>query len=479
VHNDASSPVTRLLAESLSGGLSRRDILKRAGALGLSAPLVGVMLSAQTHVAAAQDATPATGEPGSTIVVPEGLPTDLGGTTLNIILGQDGPVVPWEEAAVARFSEATGITVNRTSGPESATERLAQYQQLLAAQASDVDAMMIDVIWPGILSIHAVDLADAIGWQGAEYFERIVSNNTAGGKLVGIPWYTDAGLLYYRTDLLEAHGFDAPPETWGELTEMATTIQEAERANNPDFYGYVWQGGAYEGLTCNALEWQVSNGGGNIVEEDLTVSVNNPQTIAAFEQARGWVGTISPEGVTTYREEDSRGVWQAGNAAFMRNWPYAYSLGQAADSTIVDKFDVTLVPMGDGEGAQHADALGGWQMMASAYSQNQPGAIAFCQYLTSRELQRSLAIEQSRLPTIVDLYDDQEVLEVNPFFAQLKDVFLGGAVARPSTQTSDLYNEVSTAYFTAVNEILTGTAGDAAARVAQLAEQLEGIVSQL
>jgi trehalose/maltose transport system substrate-binding protein len=191
------------------------------------------------------------------------------------------------------------------------------------------------------------------------------------------------------------------------------------------------------------------------------------------------VGTISPEGVTTYREEDSRGVWQAGNAAFMRNWPYAYSLGQAADSTIVDKFDVTLVPMGDGEGAQHADALGGWQMMASAYSQNQPGAIAFCQYLTSRELQRSLAIEQSRLPTIVDLYDDQEVLEVNPFFAQLKDVFLGGAVARPSTQTSDLYNEVSTAYFTAVNEILTGTAGDAAARVAQLAEQLEGIVSQL
>jgi len=479
VHNDASSPVTRLLAESLSGQLSRRDILKRAGALGLSAPLVGVMLSAQAHVAAAQDASPVAGEPGSTIVVPEGLPTDLGGTTLNIILGQDGPVVPWEEAAVAKFSEATGISVNRTSGPESATERLAQYQQLLAAQASDVDAMMIDVIWPGILAAHAVDLSDAIGWQGAEYFERIVQNNTVGETLVGIPWYTDAGLLYFRTDLLEANGFEAPPETWTELEEMAQAIQDAERGQNPDFYGFVWQGAAYEGLTCDALEWQVSSGGGNIIETDLTVSVNNPQAIAAFERARGWVGTISPEGVTTYKEEDARGVWQAGNAAFMRNWPYAYSLGQAADSSIVDKFDVTLVPAGDGEGAQHADTLGGWQMMASAYSQNQPGAIAFCQYLTSRELQRSLAIEQSRLPTIVDLYDDQDVLEVNPFFAKLKDVFLGGAVARPSTQTSDLYNEVSTAYFTAVNEILTGQASDAAARVAQLAEQLEGIVSEL
>ena len=134
---------------------------------------------------------------------------------------------------------------------------------------------------------------------------------------------------------------------------------------------------------------------------------------------------------------------------------------------------------GYGDGAQNADTLGGWQMMVSTYSQNQPAAIAFAQYMTSREVQKSFAIEESRLPTIVDLYDDADVLEANPFFGKLKDVFLGGAVARPSTVTSDLYNEVSTAYFTAVNEILTGQATDAAARVAQLAEQLEGIVAEL
>jgi trehalose/maltose transport system substrate-binding protein len=479
VHNDASSPVTRLLAESLSGQLSRRDILKRASALGLSAPLVGVMLSAQAHVAAAQDASPVADEPGSTIVVPEGLPTDLDGAAINVIFGADGPSVPWEEAAIARFTETTGIQVNLTVGPQSATERLAQYQQFFAAQATDVDAMMIDVIWPGILATHAADLSGAIGWQGAEYFERIVNNNTIGDKLVAIPWYTDAGILYYRTDLLEKHGFDAPPETWTELEEMASAIQEAERAENPDFFGFVWQGAAYEGLTCDALEWQVSNGGGVIVEEDLTVSVNNPQAIAAFERAKGWVGTISPDGVTSYMEEEARGVWQAGNAAFMRNWPYAYAPGQEEGSVIKDKFAITLVPMGEGEGAQHADALGGWQVMVSAYSQNQPAAIAWAQYLTSRELQKSYAIELSRLPTIVDLYDDADVLEANPFFAQLKDVFLGGAVPRPSSQTADLYNQVSTAYFTAVNEILTGQAADAAARVAQLAEELEGIVAQL
>ena len=224
MRNAYESPVTRLLAESLAGHLTRRDVMKRAAALGLSAPLVGVMLSAQAHVARAQDA------PGSTIVVPEGLPTDLGGTKISVTLGADGPTIPWEEAAVAKFSEATGIEVTRVSGATSATERLAQYQQLLAAQAADVDAMMIDVIWPGILASHAVDLSGAIGWQGEEYFPRIVENNTVDGVLVGIPWYTDAGLLYYRTDLLAKHELAAPPVTWTELEEMAETIQDAERA---------------------------------------------------------------------------------------------------------------------------------------------------------------------------------------------------------------------------------------------------------
>jgi trehalose/maltose transport system substrate-binding protein len=207
--------------------------------------------------------------------------------------------------------------------------------------------------------------------------------------------------------------------------------------------------------------------------------VNNPQAIAMFERARGWVGTISPQGVTTYMEDEARGVWQAGNAAFMRSWPFAFAPGQEEGSAIRDMFDVTQVPMGEGEGATHAATLGGWQVMVSKYSQNQPAAIAWAQFLTSRELQKSYAVELSRLPTIASLYEDAEVLEANPFFERLLPVFEGGSVARPSTVTADLYNQVSTAYFTALNEILTGQAPDAAARVEQLAQQLEGIVSQL
>ena len=148
--------------------------------------------------------------------------------------------------------------------------------------------------------------------------------------------------------------------------------------------------------------------------------------IAAFERARGWVNGISPEGVTTYMEEDSRGVWQAGNAAFMRNWPYAYSLGQADDSTIKDTFDVGLLPMGTGEGAANANTLGGWQFMVSKYSENVDAAVEYAKFICSMEVQKSFAIEHSRLPTIVDLYDDAgHSGRESDFFARLKDVFLG------------------------------------------------------
>lgn len=362
------------------------------------------------------------------------------------------------------------------AGPQSATERLAQYLQQLGAGSGDVDVYQIDVIWPGIMAEHAVDLNQTLKEQTSQHFEAIVKNNTVNGKLIGMPAFTDAGLLYYRTDLLKKYGIENPPATWAELEQQAKKIQDGERAaGNPDFWGFVWQGAAYEGLTCDALEWQVSNGGGMIIEPDGKITVNNPQTIAAFERAKAWVNTISPPGVTTYKEEDARNVWQNGNAAFMRNWPYAYAAGQGADSKIKDKLDVTLLPKGDGPNARNADTLGGWQEMVSKYSKNQEAGVEFVKFLTSKEIQKSRAIERANLPTIAALYDDPDVVKANPFYARLKPVFQGGAVPRPSTVAADRYNDVSVAYFTAVNQILTGQK-DAKTAVADLEKELQRIM---
>ncbi len=410
----------------------------------------------ETATAEGMTETATTAGGSSTIEKPTNLSRDYDGQTITYITGANQLAEDYAKQMAAEFKELTGISVNVLRGPESATERLAQYLQQLGAQTSDIDVYEIDVIWPGILAQHAVDLGPAVQETGVTYFDRIMKNNTVDGMLIGVPYYTDAGLLYYRTDLLEKYNIANPPATWSELESAAKTIQDGERGANNDFWGYVWQGAAYEGLTCNALEWQVSNSGGTIVEPDGTITINNEQAAAAFDRARSWVGNISPPGITTYKEEDSRGVWQAGNAAFMRNWPYAYSLGQDDASPIKDKFDVTLLPKGDGADAQNADTLGGWQLMVSKYSKYPEASTEWVKFLASPYGQQQNAVQRSLLPTVAEIYNDPQVVEKNPFYPRLLPVFQGGAVPRPSTVTGELYNDVSTAYFTAVNQVLTG-----------------------
>jgi trehalose/maltose transport system substrate-binding protein len=305
------------------------------------------------------------------------------------------------------------------------------------------------------------------------HFPAIIQNNTVSGALVGIPWFTDAGLLYYRTDLLEKYGYDAPPGTWAELEEMAAAIQAGERAEgNADFWGYVWQGNAYEGLTCDALEWVYSNGGGQIISPDGMITINNENAIDAIDQAAAWVGTISPAGVTGFQEEDARNMFQAGNAAFMRNWPYAYSLGNADDSVIAGIFDVAPLPFGDsGHGAA---TLGGWQLAVSAYSENPEVAADVALFLTSPEEQKIRAVEGSFNPTVMSLYQDDDVCTASPFRCQLYDVFIN-AVARPSTATAPQYNEVSTLFFQAVHSVLTGDV-DALTALEELELDLEDLL---
>lgn len=478
------NPVNKLVQDAITGRASRRDLIKRGSALGLSASVMGVVLRAQSVGAqASPGASPEAAKPaGWSIVTPEWLRTDLAGSTVNVVLSSDGPGAPFDQAMSDHFAQATGATVNYIKGAESATDRLTFYSQTFAAESSDVDAAMIDVIWPGTLAIHSVDLSQQLQElqeAGAEFFDRIVQNNTVNDQLVGIPWYTDAGLLYYRTDLLEKYGLSAAPATWQELQDMATQIMEGEVGANSAFAGFTFQGSAYEGLTCNGLEWQYSNGGGTIVDENAEVTVSNDQAKAAIELAKGWVGTIAPSAVTGYKEEDSRGVWQGGNAAFHRNWPYVYSISAADDSDLQGKFDIAQLPKGDGEGATNAATLGGWQMMVSKYSQNQDAAKEFAKFACSPEVQKARAIERSLLPTIGGLYQDADVLAANPFFEQLFDVFSSGSVARPSTATADLYPQVSVAYFTKLNEILTGQQADVGQAIDDLAGEIEDILQDL
>ncbi|WP_029030831.1 ABC transporter substrate-binding protein [Salinarimonas rosea] len=377
------------------------------------------------------------------------------GASISISCGALGQELDICRDGAEAWAEATGNSVTVVSTPNSSTERLALYQQLLAAGAADIDVFQIDVIWPGILADHFIDLAPFMDGQQDEHFEAIVENNTIEGRLVAMPWFTDAGLLYYRSDLLEKHGFEVPT-TWQEMTETARAIQEAERAEgNSQMWGFVFQGRAYEGLTCNALEWIDAFGGGSIVNAEGEVTIDNPNAVAALELASTWIGYIAPEGVLNYAEEEARGVFQSGNAVFMRNWPYAYPLANGADSPISGNVGVAALPKG-GEEGKNTGTLGGWQLAVSRYSEEQEAAADLVRYLTSYEEQKRRAIVGAYNPTIAALYEDQEVLDAVPFFGDLYDTFVN-AVARPSRPTGESYNRVSAEFWEASHNVLTGS----------------------
>jgi len=182
-------------------------------------------------------------------------------------------------------------------------------------------------------------------------------------------------------------------------------------------------------------------------------------------RAAKWVNGISPEGVTTYAEQETLNVWTAGNSAFARNWPYMYAASQDSDST-KGKVGFSPLPKGDDPEDKSAATIGGWSMMVSKYSKNQDAAIEFVKYMVSPELQLSYAIERTHMPTIPAVYDDPTLAAASDFIPQMKSIF-EGAVGRPSAQTADLYPELSTVFYQQLNQALSGakSAADAAAQM--------------
>jgi trehalose/maltose transport system substrate-binding protein len=380
-----------------------------------------------------------------------------------------GPAGEMEKAATNQFNKDTSVQVQFTQRPQDATEALALFQRFFQGQSSDIDAMSVDVIWPGILAPHLVDLSQRLGDEAKQHYPGIVQNNTVGGKLVAMPYFSDFGMLYYRTDLLQKYGLSQPPATWDELNQQAAKIVDGEKASNPNLAGFVFQGKAYEGLTCNGLEWIASSGGGTIADQSGKVTVNNPQAAAILNNIKGWIGNVVPRGVTNYQEEDARTTFGGGSAAFMRNWPYAYSLSNTADSPVNGKFDVAPLPAQPGN--RHVGTIGGWGQAVSRYSKAQDAAIQYIRYLVSPDVQTWRAIAGSFVPTIPTVAEQPEVLAVQPYLSRMAEV---ERVGRPSAVFGEQYNQASTAFFQGVSQILGGQ--DAAQVLPDIQRKLEALL---
>ena len=367
--------------------------------------------------------------------------------------------LPRAEREFREFSRETGIAIQHSPVPETLFSSLDPLPQLdllrrvLQEGGARPDVLNIDVIWPGILADDLIDLRPYLATELSSPDPELVSNYTVNGKMVAVPYHTHVTVLAYRTDLLREYGYSHPPETWDELESMAARIQAGERAKGTkDFWGYVWQGAASEGLTCNALEWQVSEGGGRIIEDDKTISVNNPAAIRSWQRAAHWIGTISPPAVLAYRETDSLNVWDSGNAAFMRSWMTGDRLIHPRESPVRDRTGYTSMPGGRGG---RVGTLGGFGLAVSRYSAHPREAVALIRFLIAQELRSKAELSHSDSATKPQLYDLPHILQAYVPSAELSR-HSSRLVTRPSDVSGHVYEEVSRGYIQAVYSVLTG-----------------------
>jgi len=452
--------------------VKRPTLLAVSGSIGALALIASLAIAAAGSAGTASTAaTATTAESLVATINPPRVPNaaaikkQYGGRSITFL--GDGPVGKShtrDQLLVKKFSQDTGIKVKLVPHPVDSSAAYSQLARTFSANSSAFDVVMLDVVWTGAFAPYLYNLKRVMAKQAKLHSKGIILNNTVRGKLVAMPWFGDFGILYFRKDLLTKYGYSGPPTTWAQLGTMAKKIQDGERANNANFYGFVYQGNAYEGLTCDSLEWLASSGGGQFIDGGK-VTINNPKAAAILNLQRSFVGTITPRGVTTYQEGESEKAFTAGNAAFMRNWPYAYAIGQ--DGPIKGKFDVTTLPR-TGANAP-VGTVGGWQLGVSSFSKQPLAAVELVRYLTSPAVERFDAIYNSNVPTIPSVATLPAVRKVNPWLKP--EIANVKRVTRPSRYLGTKYNQGSQIIYQGINQILNGQ--DATSVLPGVAQRLE------
>ncbi len=373
---------------------------------------------------------------------------------ISFMIGGSPREFSWWEKILDRFEAKTGVTVNMVRLPADTDQKKQSMLLALRAEQADPDVLLMDVAWIGqMAAADWLEPLDARGVDAAAYFPKIVDlADTHQRDLIALPVYVDAGMLYYRTDLLESYGFDGPPETWSELRDMAAKVQAGERDENPDFWGYVWQGAQYEGLICNALEVFVSAGGGFFDDRMRPVvdSAPNRRALAYMVSLVQDAEVSPPNTYTDMKEEEVRILFQNGNACFERNWPYARRLHAEEDSAVQGRFGMATLPSFPDH--ESASTLGGWHMGVSRFSDNKDAAARFVEFVTSYGTQKDMLRELGLNPGRPDVYEDEELLTEEPALRTLRDVFMQ-AVPRPQVP---YYSAVSAVLQNHINAALAG-----------------------
>lgn len=344
--------------------------------------------------------------------------------------------------------ENPDVDVEMIKGPTSTDTREVMYVTSFLAREATYDLVLMDIIWLPKFAKQGW-LLPLDDWFSQEEQEEFIPGDIKGsyyqGHIYRVPLQTDAGLLYYRKDLLEEKGYK-PPDEWDEFIKIAKKLQ-----NPPQLWGFVFQGKQYEGLVCNFLEI-LRSFGGDIFDEKGNLVLNSPQSAKALKFIYELIHMhkITPQGVTTYEEEETRHIFQEGRAIFCRNWPYMWSLAQSQDSPVKGKIGIISLP--HKEGYTSSSCLGGWGFGISKFSRNKEACIKFIKYITSYEAQKRLHFKSGIVPTRKALFEDEDILKESPHYRQLYQTLLS---AKPRPVHPD-YVQISDILRRYIHKVLLG-----------------------
>jgi ABC-type glycerol-3-phosphate transport system substrate-binding protein len=345
-----------------------------------------------------------------------------------------------------RFQEANpALTVALRATPDAADQRHQLYVQWLNARADDPDVLQLDVVWtPEFAAAGWIASLDRFSPPVERYFDAAIAAHRWNGSLYALPWFSDVGMLYWRTDLVP-HA----PRDLDELTDLASRAQQEHGVP----FGFVWQGARYEGLVTVFLE-HLGAFGGAILDAEGRVAVDSDAAVKALTYMRHSVDVdrVVPPDVLTWQEEQTRFAFQNGQAVFMRNWPYAYALMEdPTQSKVAGRFAVA--PMPRAGGGMATAALGGSALAINAHSDRQSDAYRLVDYLLQPEQMLERARVAGQLPTRPALYETRALaVALTMPLADARTV-LERAVPRPVTP---VYSELSGILQIALHRALTG-----------------------
>jgi multiple sugar transport system substrate-binding protein len=312
--------------------------------------------------------------------------------------------------------------------PESADAQRSQMIQNAETQSDAYDLISVDNVWTAEFAAnrYIVELPEE-EFPVDEMLEPVIDSARYLDKLYAIPQASDGGMLYYRTDLLEAAGIAEPPGTWQELIDQCEQIQATPAGEGVDCYAGQFE--KYEGLTVNASE-AINSAGGVVTDETGKPNVNTPEAAEGLNfLVNGFTEGYIPAEAITYKEEEGRRAFQEGRLIFHRQWPYIYNLANATDgsSQVAGKFAVAPLPGLDGPGAS---SLGGHSMGISTYSTKKASALEFLKFYTSQDASKQFMERGSLAPIYTAIYDDPALQEKYPYLPVLKESILT-AIPRP------------------------------------------------